>query len=1098
MKLFRKILIWLIFSLVFYNAVAEIPGLREERIQQARNLKFLAENNYNDGFYMSALSHYKSSLSLFYQSKEYFTASQVELSLSDIYLEMGRLDSSRYYYYQAEKLYINQNIIDAKAKARLKIIGSKIYISLSEFEKSLKLLNTLKLTDDATSEKLLGKDILFEYRHYLGYTYLGLQNYKASEENFNLSLYIYNSEPLAAIDKTIKTIYRKTFLPFNYDPVDIQPIIDSVRAYIIRFPDKNNPKLINYYLASYGYNVLSKNYSEALSDLDNTTRIIINKFGYDNSRIGEIYSNYASVYNSLDEYDKAIEYCELALKYSGFYEDLNDLKLPVLVKLGTIYYTQGKYEQAIEYLKKSTLFKSNPYHLFINYIKIGNAYATKSNSKSAEYYYQMAENTLKEYNITDSINWLYLHHSKAYYYEQINNPSEQFASLSEAYKISGNVSRIYNYYVAGLLTSLSDYYFNIKNYEEALHFLQKALIKANDQFSDTSIYSNPTLEQSGNKQTTYNIITDKAYDLYFYYKYQSDNIKDLKESYKCYDLAVAYQESMFRNYSHETTKLDFLEQVKINSNNAIILAMNVYEKTGDDYYLKKAFEHAEKIKSATLMFYINESNAKTLANIPDTLLQKEIQLKSQLSNLYHYLNRLDRSEVLFSEEVKQMESNLMKTNIAYDTLISYMEKKYPEYYNLKYNYNVPPLPEIQNKLSDNEALIEYVVGRKEVFIFVITGKSISCSEIEAYEDYKQNVADLHRLLKDHRYGEFNFKDYTDLTTCSRKLYQLLIEPVEKEITNKKLIIVPDEILSQVPFEILLYSDSINTSHIDYAGLPYLIKKFPVRYAYSGSVLLSRKPNKTRGTRMLGFAPDYGQDLVINSEGYVNLRSGITDTIKFKQLAGAKDEIEAIKKLYKGKFYLGLDANESNFKRYAGGYSMIHLALHTILDDKNPLYSRLIFDHEKDTTEDGSLYVFEVYNLVLNANMVVLSGCNTGSGKLNRSEGILSLARSFMYAGCPSLVLTKWSVADKASADLMNGFYKYLSKKKPKDEALQLAKLEYINHADPVKLHPYYWAGYVIFGDDSPIYNKRIGIFIFCGFFLLLALSMYYVRKIKKD
>ena len=145
-----------------------------------------------------------------------------------------------------------------------------------------------------------------------------------------------------------------------------------------------------------------------------------------------------------------------------------------------------------------------------------------------------------------------------------------------------------------------------------------------------------------------------------------------------------------------------------------------------------------------------------------------------------------------------------------------------------------------------------------------------------------------------------------------------------------------------------------------------------------------------------------------------------------------------------------------------------------MKDDYPLHSMLAFtnmDEAQDSTEDNRLYAYEIYNLKLNAQMAVLSACNTGVGKMQKGEGMMSLARGFIYAGCPSIIMTLWQVADQSSSKLMAYFYKYLKKGKSKPEAMRLAKIDYLKTADDITSNPYFWSGFVVLGDSSPVYKK---------------------------
>jgi CHAT domain-containing protein len=122
----------------------------------------------------------------------------------------------------------------------------------------------------------------------------------------------------------------------------------------------------------------------------------------------------------------------------------------------------------------------------------------------------------------------------------------------------------------------------------------------------------------------------------------------------------------------------------------------------------------------------------------------------------------------------------------------------------------------------------------------------------------------------------------------------------------------------------------------------------------------------------------------------------------------------------------------------------------------------------DTTEDGFLYAYEISQLNLNAQMVVLNGCNTGYGVLRKSEGLISIARSFFYTGVKTVAYSLWPVADNSGSVLVSGFYKELKKNEPLDDALRDTKLSFIESTDPVKAHPYYWANFMIAGNTDPV------------------------------
>ena len=171
-----------------------------------------------------------------------------------------------------------------------------------------------------------------------------------------------------------------------------------------------------------------------------------------------------------------------------------------------------------------------------------------------------------------------------------------------------------------------------------------------------------------------------------------------------------------------------------------------------------------------------------------------------------------------------------------------------------------------------------------------------------------------------------------------------------------------------------------------------------------------------------------------------------------------------------------------------------MTMHAINNYNEPMLSKLAFTYDKNNNEDGYLHAYEVYNMRMYADLVVLSACNTGEGRLYKGEGIYSIARSFLHAGSQSIIMTLWQSGDKTSFKILLSFYKHLLKGHRKDIALRQAKLEYIKNSSPSKAHPSSWAGYVLLGNPLKIYRKRvflIGLFVISSIIFIVL----YILKI---
>jgi CHAT domain-containing protein len=213
---------------------------------------------------------------------------------------------------------------------------------------------------------------------------------------------------------------------------------------------------------------------------------------------------------------------------------------------------------------------------------------------------------------------------------------------------------------------------------------------------------------------------------------------------------------------------------------------------------------------------------------------------------------------------------------------------------------------------------------------------------------------------------------------------------------------------------------------------------------------------------------------------------------------ALEEVNAISSITFGKKLTGNLASATNFINASPAYDILHLAMHTLIDDNNPLYSKFVFSKTNIDTGTNLLTTNEIFGLKLNARLAVLSSCSSGEGELKKGEGVLSLARGFFYAGCPSLVMTLWEVEDESGLQLMKSFYKYLLKGYSKPKALQKAKYDYLESVPQEKQHPFYWSSYICIGNPAPIYYpKWIIIVIFLISIFILYKTTRYFKKNKR-
>ncbi|MEX2350106.1 MAG: CHAT domain-containing protein, partial [Flavobacteriaceae bacterium] len=310
---------------------------------------------------------------------------------------------------------------------------------------------------------------------------------------------------------------------------------------------------------------------------------------------------------------------------------------------------------------------------------------------------------------------------------------------------------------------------------------------------------------------------------------------------------------------------------------------------------------------------------------------------------------------------------------------------------------------------------------------------------------------------------------------SRDLYTRLITPLEEELkTYTTVTVIPDDFLHYLPFEVL---DNGNTP---------LIESHEILYTNSLALWLLIKnmaPASGEGKNLFAaFAPRY-DDTETNSLAARGNR--------FKDIAGATKEARAIAATINGDLFLDEQATVQNFMEHTTSYKIYHLAMHALLDEKEHTRSGLVFQN------NGYLDFSSLYGMYFPADLVVLSACNTGVGKLAAGEGLLSLSRALTYSGVRSSVYSLWEVPDEETSEIMISFYNYLDAGENKATALAAAKKDFITN-NPLKTHPYYWAGFVINGDASPIVPDEDPIVWYLAGGVFVVAGLFFFRRSRRS
>ncbi len=873
---------------------------------------------------------------------------------------------------------------------------------------------------------------------------------------------------------------------------------------------------------------LMGNLSKAIEYYKKTVVITIKESGENHLRVGLCYTNIGVAYNILNQRDNALNYYQKALAIFIENEFLDGVS-NIYRNIGVILYDQGKYDEALQYYKKSIgirqeVFGENHPEVATVYTGIGVLFFSKGDNEKA---LQNLNKALNIYKASQGEN----HDDVALLYSDIGNVYTRYKDYDIALKYHKKSLSIYklifdsiNPKLTKLHNSIANLYIYKKEYRNALFHCEKGLnillsaygeqhpltaTAYNDVASiyneqedyttailnfDKALLANSKDKDQKDIENTFDpsqyydsklvleTLQGKATALRLRYQRNKDK-QDLDQSIAINQNAsvlINYIRQSYRNYQD---KISFSKQANETYANAIKTHLYLNKQTHEQKSLEDAFYYAEKGKFNTLKEQLNDSDAKSISGLSLGLMKMEKELKT--NQAFYQSQIIDQlsSTSTDSTKIKDFENELFDINRRQDSLTKILEKNYPKYYQLKHQSNIISVAEIQEKLGNNQTLLEFFVADSVSYVFTISKNDLQVKELY--------TAKLAMQIEEYR-NSITSKNMKEYKKQGHQLFNKLMDPIKDNFVGDELIIVPDGPLWHLNFELLLTQND-NTNNPK--ELSYLLKNYAISYANSANLLFNPFKSELQSEKQqecLAFSfSDSANISNANTMSLATLRNTGDD------LPGTRKEIKAIADIINGQYYYGSEAVEANFKKNANKYNILHLALHGEVDNERPENSKLYFTKSKDTLEDNLLYSHELFALNIPAELVVLSACNTGSGKIAKGEGIMSLGSAFQYAGTKSLLLTSWEVSDQTTPELMKHFYTNLKAGMNKAKALQQAKLQYLKTADTFTNDPFYWGGFYLVGDTSPIHfndNSQLYWILGLGILACLFLIVFWYRK----
>ena len=757
-------------------------------------------------------------------------------------------------------------------------------------------------------------------------------------------------------------------------------------------------------------------------------------------------SGLAGVMSNLGNYARSLKLYRECEKLSTEIED-NYLTGDSYQNLGQLNYNLGRYTNAMDFFNKADIYyrkSENLWNAADIMHKKGLAYLYMDSIPGAEACFENAISSAKE--LKDD----YLYSVSLIDYAGLKLEQEKYKEalslLQKAQLVSGKN--------------------NFDNLIAESYLTEGRIYEKEDRYFDARKKFQSAAEISISSQN-YSLLTECNYrQALLYEKY---NLPELAESY--YRSALAINENKGRPlFEDQDVQISFYKTIS-----------EIYTSFADFYLEQKKYKEAFEI--------IDRSHSRnSIHNLGNIKLKSLIKNDSIAEALYEY--------------DWQIQSGIYDTNAAdsisflYNTLKDEITKSEPEaeYYIKGGRYFT--LNEVQENLSPGENIILIRPSESCTYVFRISSKDFDVKREDISGDEIRRITSAISPVyeKPGRVSFFNQDLFAFNASASAELYSRLLKNTFSGIPeNGNIIFISSSEMSLLPFEFLVTGYTSNESAFYYDDKTFLINKYNISYAPSVSVYINQKKN------ILGNDDKYlvvGNPFISSTSDIVSDRRSLfnMDTLKILPLKYSANEVSEISSILQTNQVLTeKNATETNFRSSAANSRIIHISTHSFLMDRQPV---IFFSNTNDLKNDGFLETAEIVQMKLNADLVVLSSCNSGIGRIDEAEGVIGMTKAFFEAGTKSIVVSLWEVNDKYTSAFMTLFYDHLSKGLSKTEALRKAKLDFI---DQYSSNPYYWSAFILAGNTDGINLKTgtgLASLIVPSIILLAALSLFifYLRR----
>jgi len=773
------------------------------------------------------------------------------------------------------------------------------------------------------------------------------------------------------------------------------------------------------------------------------------------------------VRDSYSDYTQAVAIFEKTmLLYSKCGISEPDIYTMLLTDIGYSYFLLRKYENASKYYQEAEQFVKQQQAISISthaYVcsLLGKYYLHQRNFKLAEQYFEQGLQLMASAPANENRSYPFHLSNYGMYCDSMRDHAKAIFYFEKALQLApimdGKPTEWHgaiNLYIGRAKMSLGLYNEAIRHFEEDQHIL----LSKYDQNYYKLFYS---LEGIGEAYYRWGIET--LQNIYFE--------KSLESFHKGFDLIKYFVSTS----PDEKIKKSVLSRSSAYCGKFLLALSHIVRNQSNDSLLVRCWEVSEFMHNSIVLLNLLEAQSIRGSHIPDSLLLMQENLKLHINELdYRIQETSNKKNYVVTDPVILKQKNLL--NYLRDSLkvmIAKMNLECPLARRDSSQLDYIRPRSLQDALSPSQTVLEYFSLDSVLFIFVVNRREFTLKIVRLNESLESLVKQFNSSITSYYINpsgnSLDFKQQLkNYTEAASKLYHYLIAPVNSSL-SKELIIIPDALLGKLAFDALLNEQP--NYFINFNTYSFLIKQYVISYHFSATTLIKMKELKHIDYNLgefAGFAP-FCEELSEQNASPNKEADNEKSSLSILKYSG--EEILTIAKKFQNRsaMFLGASASREMFLKTAPLYRVLHVATHGQADFEEGKFSYLAFNGSKWGTDDQNVMGADLQALGLKAEMVVLSACETATGEYHSGNGIISLCSSIASTGVKSIVSTLWKVNDKSTMQIMDLFYSALKDGKPKNEALHEAKLNWLRTSHSYAKHPFFWAGFVLYGDTRRMF-----------------------------